>query len=121
MLSFTSLLVALIAVESNGNPDAVGDGGKAIGILQIHAAVVEDVNRVYRTEYVWPRDAKNPTTAKQICELYLRYWMSHHSRKTGQSVSYEMAARIWNGGPTGPTKSATLPYYRKVAKHLPRP
>ena len=30
------LINALAKVESNGNSAAVGDGGKAVGILQIH-------------------------------------------------------------------------------------
>ena len=32
---------ALIQVESNGNVDAVGDNGKALGCLQIHKICIE--------------------------------------------------------------------------------
>ncbi len=34
---------ALIFVESSGITDAIGDGGKAVGVLQLHPCVVEDV------------------------------------------------------------------------------
>ncbi len=37
---------ALIFVESSGDSQAVGDGGKAVGVLQIHPSWIEDVNAV---------------------------------------------------------------------------
>ena len=45
MIITAKFLAALIAVESSGNDNAVGDGGASHGPLQIGAAVVEDVNR----------------------------------------------------------------------------
>lgn len=38
-----ALIQAIIIVESEGIEDAVGDGGKAVGVLQIHPSVIEDV------------------------------------------------------------------------------
>ena len=37
------LALAVATKESNRNPNAVGDGGKAIGMFQLHAAAAEDV------------------------------------------------------------------------------
>lgn len=110
------LILALIAVESGGVPDAVGDNGRAYGILQIHREVVQDVNRVYGTSYRWPEDALQPVKAKRICELYLTHWTD--VRFAGRPT-YEQAARIWNGGPNGHRRTATLAYWAKVRKHLP--
>ncbi len=45
------LIAALITVESNGRDNAVGDGGRAIGALQIHKSVVVDVNRIAGISY----------------------------------------------------------------------
>ena len=59
------LLSSIITVESNGKVDAVGDGGKAIGILQIHACVIVDVNRVHGTSYSLD-DRKNPDKSLDI-------------------------------------------------------
>ena len=36
MIITKKLLLAIMLVESNLNPNAIGDGGKAYGILQIH-------------------------------------------------------------------------------------
>ena len=51
-LSLDVLIKALIQVETNGNPKAIGDNGDAKGILQIHQEVITDVNRICRTKYI---------------------------------------------------------------------
>ncbi len=106
-MSFLPMLVAaMILVESGGDPAAVGDGGRALGVLQIHRGVVADVNRRYRTAFRW-EDAKNPDLAKEICELYLRAWAP-------ADATPEQCARIWNGGPRGHLKAGTETYWKKV-------
>lgn len=108
------LLAALIGVESGGDTKAKGDGGKAIGCLQIHKGVVEDVNRIYRLEkgFVWPDDCYDKKKAVQICYLYL----CHYScpKRLGREPTPEDMARIWNGGPNGYRKKNTLKYWVKV-------
>ncbi len=105
------LIAALMIVESGGRPDAVGDNGKAIGILQIHYEVIVDVNELgYSFKMV---DAFDPVKAENICRLYLEHWC-------GPWATRETLARNWNGGPTGPRKKATLKYWRKVHKELKR-
>lgn len=88
------LLDALQTVESNGN--AIGDGGKAVGILQVHPCVVADVNRIHGT--------------RQIARLYL----SHYCK----TDSDEANARTWHGGPRGSKCKATIAYWRKVQAAL---
>ena len=58
-LDIDRLLPALSKVESNGNPRAVGDSGKAYGELQIWSVVVQDVNRTHGTRYTH-RDDHRP-------------------------------------------------------------
>lgn len=107
-----ALISALIAVESGGVCSSIGDGGKALGCLQIHKSVVQDVNRIYKTHYSHG-DAFHPTMAKQICELYLRAWAP-------ENATPEQCARIWNGGPRGHLKEATKKYWLKVRKEFHR-
>jgi len=111
------LIDALIQVESGGKADAVGDNGKALGILQIHDAVIQDVNRVSTYRFVHA-DALNPSAAKQICANYLRYWGKQCEKSLGRPANYEELARIWNGGPNGYLKDATLGYWKKVCLTL---
>ena len=108
-MNLTNLISALIAVESSGNDLAIGDGGKAIGPLQIHQAVVTDVNRITGSHYRH-QDMTNRAQARAVCEVYLRHY--------GRGKTTEEQARIWNGGPTGDRKTATEGYWRKVQKHL---
>lgn len=105
------LLSALIAVESGGNPHAIGDQGRAYGILQIHANVVHDVNRVKGTRYVH-KDAFDPVKARAICEAYLSHYAT--PARLGRVPTNADKARVWNGGPTGHKKSATLSYWQRV-------
>ena len=113
----TILLPALIIIESGGDPLAIGDKGEAVGILQIHKCVVDDVNRVYGTKYSYA-DRLNAGKSKEICRKYLTYWGKHYERKTGKPATLEILSRIWNGGPSGWQKKATEKYWQKVEKVL---
>jgi len=110
-------ICSLITVESNGRVDAVGDGGKAIGILQIHNCVVADVNRIYGTSYT-PEDRGNQDKSLDIAYLYLKHWGKSYERKTGKQPTTETLARIWNGGPNGWNKTSTEKYWAKVNNQL---
>lgn len=114
--TLTAFLIALEQVESNGNPAAVGDGGKSLGALQIGRAVVQDVNQIYGTDYRWT-DAHDRDKARAICVLYLRIYCTED--RLGHEPTFEDAARIWNGGPNGWKKPATADYWRKVSDKLP--
>jgi hypothetical protein len=110
MTTLSNLITALIIVESSGNDLAIGDGGKAIGPLQIHRAVVTDVNRFTGAHYRH-QDMTNRAQARAVCEAYLKHY--------GRGKTTEEQARIWNAGPQGhKKKTATDGYWRKVQKHL---
>ncbi len=51
MTTLSNLISALIIVESSGNDLAIGDNGRALGPLQIHRGVVQDVNRITGSHY----------------------------------------------------------------------
>ena len=108
-MNISNLITALIVVESSGNDLAIGDGGKAIGPLQIHKAVIVDVNRITGSNYRH-QDMTNRAQARAVCEAYLRHY--------GKGASTEQLARRWNGGPRGDTKTATEAYWRKVQRNL---
>jgi hypothetical protein len=109
MTTISNLISALIIVESSNNDLAVGDQGKAIGCLQIHRGVVQDVNRITGSHYKHS-EMTNRVAARAVCEAYLKAY--------GKGKTTEQQARIWNGGPTGDRKSATEAYWAKVKKHL---
>ena len=91
MYTISNLISALIIVESSGNDMAIGDHGKAIGPLQIHKAVVLDVNKFTGSHYRH-QDMTNRAQARAVCEAYLR----HYGKGAG-------AVRwlCWGGGYSG--------------------
>ena len=104
------LIDALVHVESKGVVHVVGDNGKAVGPLQIHKEVVDDVNRAYGTGYTYG-DRKSLWKSREICRKYL---LLHG----GTKASNEKYARIWNGGPNGHRKGSTRGYWVKVRRWL---
>jgi len=104
------LLTALRAVESS-------NGVTSKNQLQIREICVMDVNRIYGTSYTM-HDVYDRARAHEIAELYLTYWGNRYEEKTGSKPGYEVYARMWNGGPDGWRKKATLRYWAKVRKEL---
>ena len=108
-MNLNSLISALMIVESGNNDQAIGDQGRAIGCLQIHKAVVLDVNKFTGSHYRH-QDMTNRAQARAVCEAYLKHY--------GKGKTLEQQARIWNGGPTGDRKQATVAYWAKVKKAI---
>ena len=108
-MNLTNLISALMLVESSNNDLAIGDQGRAIGCLQIHRAVVLDVNRITGSHYRW-ESMTNRVQARAVCAAYLTHY--------GRGATTEQLARRWNGGPTGDRKTATEAYWAKVKKEL---
>jgi hypothetical protein len=108
-MNLTNLISALMLVESSNNDLAIGDQGRAIGCLQIHRAVVLDVNRITGSHYRH-EDMTNRVQARAVCQAYLTHY--------GRGATTEQLARRWNGGPTGDRKTATQTYWLKVQRNL---
>ena len=100
---------AVCTVESGGNALAIGDGGRAAGVAQIWEITVKDVNRFAGTKFTL-NDRFNVEKSRAIFQLYTEHY--------GKGRSDEYKARIWNGGPTGNKKRATIAYWNKIQKHL---
>ena len=114
-MNWAILLAALIAVESSGDPDAIGDNGLAFGCLQLHAAYVQDAAQ-FAGENWEHEDAFHPATAERIVRAYMARYATQ--KRLGRSPTYEDISRIHNGGPNGHRKAATDGYWLKVKKEL---
>ena len=108
-MNLTNLISALIIVESSGNDLAIGDNGRAVGPLQIHRGVVQDVNRFTGSHYRWEA-MTNRAQARAVCQAYLTHY--------GRGATTEQLARRWNGGPTGDRKTATVAYWAMVKQQI---
>jgi hypothetical protein len=103
------LLDAIEQVESGGDVNAVGDGGRAIGPMQIH--------RVYWLDAKMPGRYEQVKYRRYARQTVLRYW-HRYAGKALTDGDWETLARTHNGGPQGARKDATLHYWVKVKRVL---
>jgi len=99
---------ALHLVETGGRHGAIlGDGGKALGPLQIHrgyhadARIGGDYSRCADLDY-----------SKRVVSAYLQ----RYAPKAWAAGDVETLARVHNGGPRGDRKQATINYGKKVLR-----
>ena len=108
------LVAAIHMVETSGRLGPIrGDGGAALGPLQIHRACWQDANLPGRYE-----DCAGLAYSKRVFAAYMARYATE--RRLGRPVTDADRARIWNGGPNGYKKKATVAYWNKVRKELTR-
>lgn len=105
------LILSMIEVESKGDTFAVGDGGRAVGVLQIHPIFVREVNRITHmkggdsTIYYY----EDRYDVEKSIEMF-HIWRGYYH----EDSSWEKIARCWNGGPRGHRFYKTKNYWKKV-------
>ena len=120
------LLDAIAQVESGNRADAIGDNGRAVGAYQMWKICVDDVNRIvglrHTTRHRFTYDDRfNPVLSRSMCRIYMTYYGAFCYYPGGLKMgNAQVMARIWNGGPRGHLKAATLPYWKKVKAEMER-
>ena len=110
------IIDTLKTLETNNNPSAIGDNGRAYGVLQIHKICVKDVNRAYGTKFSH-KDAFIPYKAENIALLYLKLGVKVFKRKYNRLPTDEELIRMYNGGIySGYKKRATRTYYNRYIR-----
>ena len=110
------ILDAIEAVETGAeaNPaNAVGDGGKALGPMQIHRAYWLDA-----VEHDPSLVAAGQTYDSVRDRIYARRVVMAYWLRYAKSWDAQTLARIHNGGPSGHRKASTLGYWGKVKARL---
>lgn len=110
---------ALIQVESGGNDYAIGDlhlKQKAYGCLQIRKPCLDDVNRANGTSFEPTQMLGNRSLSLWVFHEYMKLYAT--KERLGREPTDEDHARIWNGGPMGWKRNATLRYWKKVKARL---
>jgi len=109
---FVPLFAAIRQVESGwaaSARDLVGDGGRSIGPYQISR--VYWIDSGIRGEW---KLCRNRGYAERTIVAYWRRYCPEAMRQR----NFEVLARVHNGGPMGPRKSATSPYWGLVQAEL---
>lgn len=113
---------ATAEVESKGDAKAYNRREAAAGIVQIRPTCLRDVNRIARLKGLDVRfsyaDRYSVRRSRRMWKLYLQHYGEQYREATGREPSDMVYARIWNGGPKGYRKRATLRYWRRVFKAM---
>jgi hypothetical protein len=104
------VLAALIRVESGGDATAVGDGGRAVGVLQMWPCAVAEANRLAGRQLWTLDDRRNP----QLSRAMARVILEHHYRR-GNTDAVALACRWRN-----PYSQCPEWYAAKVRRSLGR-
>ena len=111
----TILIPILMTVESSNNPKAIGDNGKAVGILQIHKIYVRDVNRIIgRPDHYKAKDRLNKAKSIEMTKIYLKHYCKDKIKGLSTVDALVLMGRVHNAGPRGYKKKCSLKYGAKV-------
>ncbi len=111
-----TLVNAIHQVEAQGKMEnvAAGDNGLAVGPLQIHRVCWQDAVEYDKSIGGTYEDCKSYSYSVKIFTAYL----NRYGKQFIQTNNYEYLSRIWNGGPNGYKKKATVGYWEKVKSHI---
>jgi hypothetical protein len=121
MTAIHTLISILCVVESNSDPNAIGDNGSAVGILQIHPSYVHEVNRLSGFERFTLDDRYDPVKSRRMVSfMMLGQAERYRAKNNGFYPSMELLARWHNGGVYGhhTNPQATDGYWQKVKELL---
>lgn len=110
-LYLSPLFSAMAKVESDC-------GASSANVYQIQDIYLDDLSRIYMR--IYPKSIKTDKAASEFAmvdywKFYAHAWARKNLRK---QITYEVLARIHNGGPNGMSKDSTLAYWCKVRKYL---
>ena len=111
-LALAPLYSAIAKVESDR-------GATSANVYQIREIYVRDVNRIILNDRICsfqfePTDNQSKDRSEIMMYIYWLKWGIHYQKKTYNPVTYEVLARIHNGGPLGWKKPETIAYWQKV-------
>jgi hypothetical protein len=109
--SFTEKLQAIIYVESSSGENKYNPGEvDAVGLLQIHPVMVDDVNRILGFKKYQYSDRLSDKKSIEMFNIFQRHY--------NKTMDFEAMARNWCGGPSGMKKASTVNYYQNALKYL---
>lgn len=89
------------------------DGGRSHGPYQISRAYLQDANEYLGTNYTLRQVIDDDEVAVAVmCGYWNRYLPKD------REVTYELLARIHNGGPKGYEKESTIRYWERVKERM---
>ena len=107
-IAIDTLLMAVMAVESNFDSMAYNSKENAAGVLQIRPIMVREVNRLLGEDKYTLKDRWSKAKSIEMFNVI----RSHLKGATDEEI-----ARTWNGGYNGKNIPQTLQYWNKVKQY----
>ena len=107
-IAIDTLLMAVMAVESNFDTMAYNSKENAAGVLQIRPIMVREVNRLLGKDKYTLKDRWNKAKSIEMFNVI----RSHLKGATDEEI-----ARTWNGGYNGKNIPETMQYWKKVKQY----
>jgi hypothetical protein len=107
-IAIDTLLMAVMAVESNFDTMAYNSKENAVGVLQIRPIMVREVNRLLGENKYTLKDRWNKAKSIEMFNVI---------RSHLKGASDEEIARTWNGGYNGKNIPQTMQYWIKVKQY----
>lgn len=114
-IDMAPLIAAEYSYESSNGTRLSGDRGLAFGPFQIHQCALDDYNRINQTALT-TSDVMLTPIAERVYIWYVQFWGS--LKRLGRVATFQDYARIWNGGPNGYRKKATVHYWKSILARL---
>lgn len=112
------LLHALKMAESGCKSNAIGDNGKAVGILQLHKVYVDDANRIVGYNKYTYNDRYDIHKSEEITRTVLSHYGNIYEYKTSKVCTDEVLARIHNRGFSQWNDKFGESYWNKVKQFM---
>lgn len=104
------LLDAIRTHESLDGRQPVGDGGRSLGDYHISRKYWQDGCEFGGVDWSYDTLVWSDPHCRQVIRWYWQRWCPDALRRG----DFEALARTHNGGPRGPRKECTRPYWRKI-------
>jgi soluble lytic murein transglycosylase-like protein len=101
-------LKAIAQIESNGNPKAVGDKGRAFGLYQLHKEPIEDYNRHFKADFKHS-EAFNPKVATKVANWYINQEIPRQLKRHRIKDTIPHRLEAWNRGPRRMARKKKMP------------
>jgi hypothetical protein len=99
-MSLKSFLLLLALIESGGDPNVIGDGGEAVGVLQMHSVAVSEANRILGYPAFNAKDRLSPAASFEMARIILTHWRPILEERHGVKWTSADSLSLWRWGPS---------------------
>ena len=112
----STIIDKLEVIESNGNTQAIGDNGKAVGCLQIWSIMTKECNRILKRNEFTDKDRLSRSKSRQMATVFLSYQRTRYFKKYGKYPTSAELASAWNTGSIFKQNTKYKKKYKELVK-----